>query len=159
MLRGIISSRYGISYVYQNDFQIVGFICAAENTKKLFKDIIINKGLLLTYTVLYNGFWEINRVIELIRAFFYFKKTKLSVTEAEMLFIAIEPRYRGREISKALVYAVLGDLKVRNITAVKVATIKENAIANRLLINIGFSLLYTFKFCNRTMNLYSYRWE
>lgn len=156
IFEGMINSGYGINFVYEEESQIAGFISATTNTQQLFKEILRKNKLSLLFIISFNLLRRPQLLISILESFLYFRKTKLRDVKAELLFIAIDPHYRNKGVSKDLVNIALVELRRVAISKVKVNTLKNNRIVNNLLQNLGFNLVSSFKFYGKKSLLYEF---
>lgn len=156
VFQGIATSHQTINYVYEVDKHIIAFISATVSSRTLFRQILQDYKIPLISTVfhaLVRKPWLLWRLLE---PFFYFKKTRLTDAEAELLFIAIDPSYRKRGIAEDLIMVTLQEFKRRGITKVKVTTVKHNTIVNNLLKKLGFNIVGSFTFYGKENLLYDF---
>lgn len=154
IFNGILNSKYGINYVYAEDLNVAGFISASVYTEKLFNEIMLKNKLPLLKIMFLNALKRPCLLMKIIEPLFYFKKTRHQNIKAELLFIAIDPQYRKKGISKDLIMAVLNKLKDMCISKVKVTVLKENIVVNKLLQDLNFDLVGRFKFYGNETLLY-----
>lgn len=154
IFEGMINSRYGINFVYEEDSQIAGFISATTNTQQLLKGILERNKFSLLSIIFFSLVRKPQLLIPILGSFLYFRKTKLGGVKAELLFIAIDPNYRNKGVSKDLINIALAELRRVAISKVKVNTLNNNHIVNNLLQNLGFNLAGSFKFYGKKNLLY-----
>ncbi|MCK5012417.1 MAG: GNAT family N-acetyltransferase [Candidatus Omnitrophica bacterium] len=154
MFDGLLCSKYEISYVFEKDGEIAGFITASTNTKKLFNEILKKRMQALLGVILAGLFRNPHFLCQLVESFFYSKKTLVNDTHAELLFITIEPRYRKRKLSKELIKTVLDQLHKMSVFKVKVTTQRKNYVVNKLLEGLQFKQVRSFSFYGKVNLVY-----
>jgi ribosomal protein S18 acetylase RimI-like enzyme len=148
-------SKICVNLIYKESDEIVAFISATTNSKKLFRDILFKKWSLFLLIVLFN-LAKMRQFKNIMDTFLYFSKVSKAGIDAELLFIAIEPNYRGKGIAQDLIEYTLKELRCRGIQAVKVSVEKNNSPVNQLLEKMKFCRVKTFSLFKKEMNLYTY---
>lgn len=152
-LKTIINSKDCITLVAENS-SLIGFIMATFNSGKIFSKLFFNIELLRLWSVQFLRTPCL--AFEILELILYPFNTRLVGINAELLFIAIEPVYRKRELATELITQVLNSMKPKNIANVKVSTIADNDAVNALLKKNGFKFRKTFRLFKKYMYLYSF---
>ena len=149
----IVKSKNCISLVAE-DSDIVGFIMAALNSRRLFWELMLDGRLLLYYL------WQLlicpRCFFQTLELIFYPLKVHIKGVNSEFLFIAIKPQERRKKIAVDLITTVLSVMKKNRIEKVQVSTSKENIAINILLKKIGFKQEKNFSLFKKNMCLYDY---
>ncbi|OGW75970.1 MAG: hypothetical protein A2Z72_04725 [Omnitrophica bacterium RBG_13_46_9] len=153
-LKIILGSRYCISLVAAEN-QTVGFITATFDSRKLLSELFLDAGMFRLW--LERAILHLGLVFKSLELVFYPLNTRLKDVNAELLFIAIEPAYRKRNLAISLISEVLASMKKKGVKKVKVSTHIKNAPVNALLGKIGFRVEKTFRLFKKPMCLYGYR--
>ncbi|WP_338721578.1 ribosomal protein S18-alanine N-acetyltransferase [Devosia sp. XK-2] len=74
-----------------------------------------------------------------------FALIRMAADEAELLTIAVDPRWRGRGVGRALMDAVLADLMLSPVRRLFLEVDEQNMPAIRLYEKLGFSTIATRK--------------
>jgi ribosomal protein S18 acetylase RimI-like enzyme len=149
----IIKSKICVTLVVAEN-HIAGFIMATFNSKKILSTILFNIKILCSWVrqILIRP----KLVFESLKLVFYSRNTYIKDVDAELLFIAIEPTYRGKDLATNLIKDVLSLMRQKGIKKVKVSTLVKNDVVNALLKEMGFKIEKTFRLFKKYMYLYSY---
>ena len=149
----ILRSKNCVSLV-ATESHICGFIMAAFNGKKLVRGFLFNFEILLLW--IRQFFLSPNEVFKSLGLVLYPFNTGIKNVNAELLFIAIDPEFRKRNLAAGLINKVLNLMKQKGVKKVKVSTLVSNEPVNALLIKLGFQIRKTFKLFKKDMYLYEY---
>jgi|GEM_PF-3002138 len=151
-LKIILESKNCITLV-ASESRTVGFIMAAFDSRKLSCELFFNFQIPLSC---------IKRVLahpgmafKSLGLIFYPFITGVKGINSELLFIAIEPEYRNKDLGANLIKKALDLIKEKGIKEVKVSTLVANEAINRLLKKLGFEPGKTFKLFGKNMYLYA----
>ena len=154
LLKSQLESKWVISYVWERNNEVIGFITASTNCERVMFDSIKRY------------FWQFNWVLikqviknpvlikSIIETFFYFNRAGEKDIKPEMLYISVVPDHRNRKIGEYLIRRVLKELKSRGKRRVKVSTLAKNKPVNRLLLRLKFQVATKFNMYNKEMLLY-----
>jgi len=152
-LKIIINSRDCITLVVENS-SLIGFIMATFSSEKILSKLFFNIELLRLWVVQFLRTPCL--AFEILELILYPYKCRLKDTDAELLFIAIEPAYRKRELATELITQVLNLMRQKNIANVKVSAIVRNEAVNGLLKKNGFEVRKKIRLFKKYMYLYSF---
>ncbi|MDQ7823001.1 MAG: GNAT family N-acetyltransferase [Candidatus Eremiobacteraeota bacterium] len=150
----ILTSPFAVPLVLEEEGEVTGFIVGATSSPKLFRDILSRRALPLALSVIGQVVRRPRMVARIMDILFYTRKTSLEDIEAEMPYIALSPRVRGKGMGRHLVREVLMRFREQGIARVKVTAHKDNEGPNRLLAAMGFTLEGTLFFLGKAQNLY-----
>jgi len=152
-LKIIVNSKNCVTLVAVEN-HIAGFIMAAFNSKKILSELFFNIEILRVW--IKQVLVRPSLTFESLELILYPINPCLKNVNAELLFIAIEPTYRKRNLATKLIKEVLSLMRQKGIKKVKVSTIVKNEAVNMLLNKLGFKVEKTFKLFKKYMHLYSY---
>jgi len=141
-LKIIINSKNCVTLVVRENY-IAGFIMATFNSKKILSKLSFNIEMLCVW--IKQVLVRPSLALESLELIFYPLNTSMKNVNAELLFIAIEPTHRKRNLSTKLIKEVLNLMRQKGIKKVKVSTLTENEAVNALLKNMGFEVEKTFR--------------
>lgn len=144
----------GFGYVCQDSSnEVLGFIACAPDTGRLYKRILIRRGLRMAWPLA--RFLvrpaTLRRIWQTLR---YPAQVGAELPAAEVLSIAVGSQCRGRGLGKSLMQAALNEFARRGIDRVKVAVWAENKPANAFYLAHGFALAVQRKHHGLDMNVY-----
>lgn len=152
-LKVILESKNCITLVAVES-HIAGFIMATFNCKKILCELFFNIEILSSWVK--QVLARPSMAFKSLGLIFYSLNTGIKNVNTEFLFIAIEPRYRKRDLATNLIKNVLNLMKQNGIKKVKVSTVVDNEAVNALLKKLGFELKKTFRLFNKYMYLYEH---
>jgi len=154
LYRAISACPAGFGYAWEDpQGRALGFIACAESTGKVFKQVLIRRGLpvalpLIRFLTRPSVVW---RMVQTLR---YPAQVSPDVPAAEILSIAIRRQARRRGIATALLGAAMEEFARRGIDRVKVAVGAGNEPANRFYRRCGFELALTRTHHGLPQNIY-----
>ncbi|MBN1871061.1 MAG: GNAT family N-acetyltransferase [Candidatus Omnitrophica bacterium] len=77
--------------------------------------------------------------------------------KAELLYISIDPEYRGKKVATVLIDATLEAMRDKKVEDVKVSTLAKNLVVNELLKKRGFVKKRVFRLFGKDMILYTHK--
>jgi len=134
-----------------------GFIAGATDSQRLLRSLFRRHFLFLLGISLKALFCHPWLLSSLFQTFQYPRKVDLNQPRAELLFIAVKPESRGRDIGSKLILRSLKELKRRGIDGVKVSVEKNNRGTINLLQKMNFVQERNFSFYHRERILFRYR--
>ena len=149
----ISKSKHAFGLVAEDDFKILGFICCVLDVKKLFRHLLLRKGVLLALPLI-RYFFDLGVIKKLINNVFYSSKFAEDLPRAEILSVAISDEARGRGVGKALMENAIEKFKVRGIYRVKALTDSQNNASNAYYQKCGFALFDKVKRHKNYSNVY-----
>ena len=157
LYQGFLGSDYGFVYTYWEGEEMQGFIAGTTDSQSLLKSLLLRYPFSLLLISLKVLFRHPGLLSSLFQTFYYPKKVDLEQIKAELLFIAVKPESRGRDIGSKLILRSLKELKKRGIDRAKVSVEKNNRGTINLLRKMNFSQEKNFSFYQRERILFSYR--
>lgn len=153
---GISSCPSGFGFVWRraDDGSIRGFVACAEDTARLYRQVLLRRGLLMAVPLVRFAVRPsvIRRACQTLR---YPADVGPHLPRAEILSIAVAEDARGTGIGRALLEGALGEFARRGIRRVRVAVWDRNESAIRLYRACGFALAATRLHHGRNMNIYT----
>ena len=154
MYAAITSTSAAFGYVWQQpNGQVLGFVTAAEDTPRMYKQVLLRRGLPMALAVLRFVLRPsvLRRMFETLR---YPSELGEALPPAEILSIVVSEPTRGKGVGKALMRVVLKEFARRGIDRAKVAVSAQNETANRFYRRCGFELAVTRLHHGAPMNVY-----
>jgi ribosomal protein S18 acetylase RimI-like enzyme len=140
LYEGIVESRQSYGFV-TDDGRLVGFVAFTTNVGKLYKSVVLRKGLRFGF-LLARKMFSFKRIKKILETLLYPSKVKkLNFPSAELLSIVITPEARGYGRATELVTRGLEEYRKLGIDKVKVLVAAANEPANRLYKKCGFELI------------------
>ena len=157
VLKGTCESRWGFGKVCvdKND-KIAGFVFAATDLKKYYKEIIIRRAFSLSFFAFLKALQQPKLIQIIILYLLYSKRVPFGDIKAEWLTMMVRREYRGRGIGEKLALSLTDEFKNRNITQYKSTVAVENIVSCRLHEKLGFKFLGTFELGGESINIYKY---
>ncbi len=144
--QGFVTALYGsiaddqnsFGFVAVEDDKVLGFVAFTTDLSKLYKYVILKKGLRFSF-ILVKKMFSLETIKKIWTNLFYPKKMKqMDLPDAELLSIVVSPEGRGKGIAKQLTEAGFKECKERGIGKVKVLVAADNQAANKLYQKCGF---------------------
>jgi ribosomal protein S18 acetylase RimI-like enzyme len=149
LYEAIARSKSSFGFVAEKDGKVLGFVAFTTNLNKLYKSVILKKGLL--FALLLAGkmvsFERIKRVFETL---FYpgrikrdpaLREPKMNLPAAELLSIAIARQERRKGLAGQLIKKGFQHFQKEGIDKVKVLIGADNKPGNKLYLKFGFELV------------------
>jgi ribosomal protein S18 acetylase RimI-like enzyme len=137
----IARSKSSFGFVAEKDGKVLGFVAFTTNLNKLYKSVILKKGLL--FTLLLAGrmvsFQRVKRVFETL--FYPGRIKKMNLPAAELLSIAVARQERGKGLAGQLIKKGFQHCQKEGIDKVKVLIGAGNEPGNKLYLKFGFELV------------------
>ena len=137
LYRGIAACPSAFCFVALEGNRILGFIAAAESVGKLYKSVILRRGLLMLGPLLRFAFSP-RTIRKIFQTLLYPSRTSKEYPSAEILSVVVAPDARRRGVGSKLMRAGLEEFSRRGIAKVKVAVAADNGPANRYYLKEGF---------------------
>jgi ribosomal protein S18 acetylase RimI-like enzyme len=132
-----------------------GFITAVFDRRKLLRELFSSAGFLFSCAK-----QILIRPVLVLRSMgmipYLFKSPCINDIKSELLFIAIDPRYRRKGIGTDLIKKSLNLMRENGIKKVMVSAISANEAVNPLLRKLGFQTEKSFKLFEKMTCLYTY---
>jgi ribosomal protein S18 acetylase RimI-like enzyme len=141
LYEAIVQSKSSFGFVAEKDEKVLGFVAFTTNLNKLYKSVILKKGLM--FALLLAGkmfsFERIKRVFETL--LYPGRIKKMNLPPAELLSIAVAPEERGKGLAGQLVKKGFQHCQKEGIDKVKVLIGADNKAGNKLYLKFGFELV------------------
>jgi len=141
LYEGIAQSKSSFGIVAQENESLLGFVAFTTNLNKLYKSVILKKGL--RFAIMLAGkMSSTQRIKKVLETLFYPGRIrKMALPRAELLSIVVAEKARGKGLANDLVKKGLGTCRKKGIAKVKVLVGMSNGPANKLYQNCGFELV------------------
>ena len=137
LYRGIAGCRSAFCLVALEDNQVLGFIAGAESVGRLYKSVLLRRGLLMSIWLIRFVF-SLRTIDRIFQTLLYPSRTSEEYPPAEVLSVAVAPNARRKRIGSKLMQSALEEFRSRGIGEVKVAVAANNEAANHYYIKEGF---------------------
>lgn len=140
LYEAVAQSQLSFGFVAEENHEIVGFVAFTTNLGKLYKSVILRKGL--HFALLLAGkMFSLKRIKKVFETLFYPGRIKkMNLPSAELLAVVIAPEGRRKGLSTQLVEKGFRECRKRRIDRVKVLVGADNEPANKLYLKCGFEL-------------------
>jgi ribosomal protein S18 acetylase RimI-like enzyme len=140
LYEAIIQDKTSFGFVTKNG-KVLGFVAFTTNLGKLYKAIILKKGLRFAF-ILAGKMLSLQRVKKVFETLFYPGRIKkMNLPSAELLSIVVAPQARRRGRAMQLVQNGLRQYQEKGIDKVKVLVAEANEPANNLYLKCGFEFV------------------
>ena len=129
----------GFAFVCELGGGPVGFIACADDTRRLFKEILRRRGVRLALAMV-PALWKPGVISNSLETLSYPREVGEEMPSPEILSIAVTEGARGRGIGKALMRRAMAAFRGKGIDRVKVAVESGNHHAQHLYRSLGFVL-------------------
>jgi ribosomal protein S18 acetylase RimI-like enzyme len=141
LYEAIAQSKSSFGFVAEENNSVIGFIAFTTNLNKLYKAVILRKGLHFAF-LLGGKILSLKRIKNVFETLFYPSRIKkMNLPSAELLSIVIAPEGCGKGQATRLVQKGFQECVKRGIERVKVLVGADNAAANKLYMKCGFELV------------------
>jgi len=141
LYEAIAQSKDSFGFVAEQNGEVLGFIAFTGNLNKLYKSVILKKGLRLAL-LLASKMLSFQRIRKTVETLFYPSRIKkMSLPSAELLSIVVAPESQGKGLGGQLLQKGLAEGAKRGIEKVKVLVGADNKPANKLYLKCGFELV------------------
>jgi ribosomal protein S18 acetylase RimI-like enzyme len=152
---GFGDSQWGYGFMAWDGDAPVGVNVGTINTKKLFQEFVLKRGLLFVWPVLLQVVRRPALLKGILQTFAYPRKMNPRHGEAETLFLGVTERARRQHIGSRLHSATAKESRRRGATVLECTVDKTNERANIYHVKRGFKLVGAFDIYGRTMNIYA----
>ena len=140
LYEAIAEDENSFGFVAVEDNKALGFVAFSTNLSKLYKHIVLKKGLKFGF-ILAKKMLSIQNIKKIWSNIFYPKKMKqMNLPDAELLSIVVSPEGRGKDIAKQLIEKGFSECANRGIDRIKVLVAADNKPANKFYQKCGFEL-------------------
>lgn len=141
LYEAIALSKDSFAFVAQENDSVLGFVAFTTNLNKLYKSIILKKGLRFAF-LLVGKMFSMRRIKKVFETLFYPSRIKkMNLPDAELLSIVIAPKESGKGLATTLTQKGFAECARREIEKVKVLVGADNKPANKLYLKCGFELV------------------
>lgn len=134
----IAQSEASFGFVAQENDKVLGFVAFTSSLNKLYKSIILKRGLCFAF-LLVGKMFSLEQIKKMLETLFYPSRIrKMDLPSAELLSIVIAPAGRGRGLALELIEKGFQECRSRGIDKVKVLVGADNEPANKLYLKCGF---------------------
>ena len=137
LYRGIAGCRSAFCLVALEDNQVLGFIAGAESVGKLYKSVLLRRGLPMS-ACLIRFVFSLRTIRRIFQTLLYPSRTSEDYPSAEVLSVAVAPGARRKGIAGKLMQSALAEFGSRGIDKVRVAVAAANKPANQYYIREDF---------------------
>ena len=157
LLKATCDSKWGFGIVCKdNNETTAGFICACIDLKKYYRDVIIRRGIILSFWAFLKLLRHPNLIIGLFQHLNNHTRGFYNDVKAEWLIMVVERNYRGTGIGKKLTSSLIYEYKKRGIKKFNSTVRSENKISCHIHEKFGFQFIGTFESHDEKMNRYRY---
>ena len=148
---GIYASEDALSYVFEDDDRVLGFVSGAVNPDRFFKKLVIRRFIQFSLIVVKKALLNPKIVVYSLQTLSYPGKVQVPA-DCEVLAIAVDEKNRGKGIGSRLLSQLLKDFKGKT---VKVVVDEDNKAGNNLYVANGFEKKKTFGMYAKKINVYT----
>ena len=137
----IAESKLAFGFVAEEENSVLGFVAFTTNLNKLYKSVILKRGL--RFTLLLTGkMFSLKRIKKVFETLFYpHRIKKMNLPSAELLSIVVAEEGRGKGLATQLIQQGFAECAQRGIGKIKVLVGADNKSANKLYLKCGFELV------------------
>ncbi len=137
LYRGIAGCKYGFCLVALEQGHVLGFIAGAESVGRLYKFVLLRRGLLMS-ACLVRFVFSLRTIGKVFQTLLYPSRTSEEYPPAEVLSVVVASDARRMGVGHKLMHAALDEFRRRGISAVKLAVAVDNESANKYYLKEGF---------------------
>lgn len=151
--RGLIERRIGFLVIARDTAGLAGFVLACTESARLMS-VVTGSPLMFARLMAARVIRHPRSFRKVLETAFYGRRER-SVLTAELLVIAVEPRYRSTGVGRALLGELRAELRSRGVAGYKVTVHAEMIAANRFYVENGLRLAGSFRLYGVRWNLYA----
>jgi len=141
LYEAIAQSKDSFGFVAEENGRVLGFVAFASNVKKLYKSVILKKGLKFSF-LLAGKMFSLRRLKKVFETLFYPTRVKkMNLPKAELLSIVVAKEQQNKGIASAMIRKGFEGCVRRKIERIKVLVGVQKKSANRLYLKCGFELV------------------
>ena len=147
LYEAIARSKSSFGFVAEKDGKVLGFVAFTTNLNKLYKSVILKKGLLFAL-LLAGRMVSFERVKRVLETLFYpgrikklIRLRRMNLPAAELLSIAVPQGERRKGLAGQLIKKGFQHCQKEGIDKVKVLIGADNKPGNKLYLKFGFELV------------------
>lgn len=137
LYRGIAGCRSAFCLVAVEDGKVLGFIAGAESVGRLYKSVLLRRGLLMS-ACLVRFLLSWGTIKRIFQTLLYPSRTAEEYPAAEVLSVAVAGEARRKGIASKLMQGAFEEFDRRGISEIKVAVAAVNEAANKYYIKEQF---------------------
>jgi ribosomal protein S18 acetylase RimI-like enzyme len=154
LYEAVAKSSSSFGFAVEDDERVVGFVTFTSNISKLYKSVIVSRGLLMA-GLLAGRVLSLQRIKKTLETLFYPKRVREEETaSAELLSIVVREDKRNQGLGTELVIKSLQRCRQLGLEKVKVLVAADNEPANKLYQKCGFKLVRRTKNHDVLSNIY-----
>lgn len=141
LYEAIAKNKSSFGFVAEENDKILGFVAFTTNLNKLYKSVILKKGLRFVF-LLAGKMFSLKRMKKVFETLLYPSRIKkMNLPSAELLSIVVVEEGRSKGLATTLMQKGLAECVRRGIEKVKVLVGADNEPANKLYLKCGFELV------------------
>lgn len=148
---GIYASEDALSYVFEDDDRVLGFVSGAVNPDRFFKKLIYQRFIRFSLIVAKKALGNPRIIFYGLQTLTYPSKAHVPA-DCELLAIAVDGKNRCKGIGSKLVSRLLSEFKDG---IIKVVVDNDNLSGNNFYIANGFEKKKSFKMYGKQINVYT----
>ncbi len=154
LYQAIAQSKDSFGFVAEENDKVLGFVAFTPNLNKLYKSVILKKGLY--FVVLLAGkMLSLRRIKNTLETLLYPNRMKkMNLPSAELLSVVVAKDAQGKGLGAELIKREFAECANRKIDKVKVLVGTDNKPANQLYLKCGFELVEQVKNHGIISNIY-----
>jgi len=154
LYEAIAKNKSSFGFVAEENDKVLGFVAFTTNINKLYKSVILKKGLRFTF-LLAGKMFSLHRIKKVFETLFYpGRMKKMDLPSAELLSIVVLEQAQGKGIARQLMEKGFRECAKRGIDEVKMLVGADNEPANKLYLKCGFELAGQFDNHGILSNIY-----
>jgi len=154
LYEAIAQSKDSFGFVAEEKHKILGFVACTSNLKRLYKSVILKKGLRLGFLLAGKifSFGAIKKVFETL--LYPSRIKKMDLPCAELISTVVAPEGRRKGLATQLLQKSFQECQKRQIDKINVLVGADNEPANKLYLKCGFFLVGQIKNHGVISNIY-----
>ena len=157
ILKGTSESKWGFGTVCIDcEERILGFIYAATDLQKYYKDILLRRGIKLAFWALIRLLKQPKLIWGLLKYFRYPAIVPYNYIKAEWLTMVVRKESRNKGIAKKLTLSLIDEYRRRGVRQFRSTVASNNKIICMIHDRFGFQPLGTFELNGERINMYVY---
>lgn len=158
LYKSMLFSKESFTFVYEDKKEVFGFITGCTDTSVFFKELIRKRWFSLLLPASIRLLKKFTLLVKIITAIIYPSQfSSKNLSKAELLSIAVDEKYREKQIGTQLLNVLNEEFKNRGIASFKVGVKKNMLRANNFYKNNDFIFIETFNVLGDEMNFYEFK--
>jgi len=146
-------SPHSVSFVCEQDGGPQAVIACTSDRRAFMRGLFFRSGIRMGFYIL-KGLFRQDCRHALFQSPRYLGRTCNDRAKAEMIFITVSPGCRGSGIARSLIENTLAEYRRRGVGKVNVSIESDNAPVKKLLLSMGFKVIDTFVFADKSNDLF-----